>query len=99
MDRLEKVTSHSTIVCVHFFYFFSLLINYFIFFLFNLKLMSRDEAKLVLMKETGNDDTNDTATLNKQQKYNEELEEFLLSIYEYWKSKRLSCVIIINKND
>jgi hypothetical protein len=60
--------------------------------------MSRDEAKLVLMKETGNDDTNDTATLNKQQKYNEELEEFLLSIYEYWKTKRLNCVIILFLN-
>jgi hypothetical protein len=62
--------------------------------------MSRDEAKLVLMKEAGNDDNiNDSSSLNKQQKHKEELEEFLLSIYEYWKSKRLSCVIIINENN
>jgi hypothetical protein len=62
--------------------------------------MSRDEAKLVLMKEAGNDDNiNDSSSLNKQQKHKEELEEFLLSIYEYWKSKRLSCVITINENN
>jgi hypothetical protein len=66
--------------------------------------MSREEAKLLLMKEANNDDALDmystntfsisNAIIKQQQKYKAELEEFLLSIYEYWKTKRLNCVSV-----
>lgn len=62
--------------------------------------MSREEAKILLMKEAMNDESNDllntlslsNTIVKQQQKYKEELEDFLLSIYEYWKAKRLKCV-------
>ena len=66
--------------------------------------MSREEARILLTKDANNDDsldmysTNTFSTSNtivkQQQKYKAELEEFLLSIYEYWKNKRLNCVSI-----
>ena len=58
--------------------------------------MSRDEAKMLLTKENGNEDAFKTATPtkataaddpNKSQK-----DEFILCIYEYWKAKRLKYV-------
>ncbi len=58
--------------------------------------MSLEEAKLLLMKEASNDDvdlfqTNKNNLINT--KYKEEVEKFLISIYEYWKTKRNRCVI------
>ena len=67
-------------------------------------MISREGAQLLLMKEANNDDPFDMYSTNafsisntiikQQQKYKAELEEFLLSIYEYWKTKRLNCVCI-----
>lgn len=60
-------------------------------------LMSREEAKLLLLKEANSEDSNDLinslsiSLQQKQQKYKEEIEQFLLSIYEYWRQKRLNC--------
>jgi hypothetical protein len=54
---------------------------------YSTNLMSLDEAKMILMRDAnGNDENNEC--INTNVKYQKELEEFLIAIYEYWKKKR-----------
>ncbi|RNA23057.1 enhancer of polycomb -like protein [Brachionus plicatilis] len=59
---------------------------------FSTNLMSRDEAKMLLLES--DDQTEDLTTTNDttdRNKYKTERDEFILCIYEYWKLKRLKC--------
>lgn len=58
---------------------------------FSNNLMSPEEARLLLLKETNNDENdflNNNSTAMPNPKYMTELEQLLNSIYEYWKKKR-----------
>ena len=65
---------------------------------YSTNIMSLDEAKMLLLKEnTINLDDNDNNSSNTNvfsSKSKEERESFILSVYEYWKNKRLRLVII-----
>ncbi|CAF0712238.1 unnamed protein product, partial [Brachionus calyciflorus] len=59
---------------------------------FSTNLISRDEAKLILLEKDEQIEENlNEHPLDKTNKYKSEKDEFILCIYDYWKSKRLKC--------
>lgn len=66
---------------------------------YSTNIMSLDEAKMLLLKENNinlddNDNNSSSSTNVFSSKSKEERESFILSVYEYWKNKRLRLVII-----
>ncbi len=62
---------------------------------YSTNLMSLEEARLILIKDKNNNASDDTESLGSsatREKYQKELEAFLVAIYEYWKKKRTKWV-------
>ena len=64
------------------------------------KIMSREEAMLLLRKEEAQllSEESEMAASAKRETYKTERDQFILCIYDYWKAKRLKFVILGLKN-